>query len=74
MESTLDAGNSPCKLLSKAFVQLQDAVVVQVVIVVVTNDHKVDVRQLWIIQTQGRLHHSPAVVAESAWNYTDLRR
>ena len=45
---------------------MQDAVIVQVVIVVVANDHEVDVRQLWVIQTQGWLHHSPAFVAESA--------
>ena len=45
--------------------QLYDTVVVQMVIVVMTDDHKVDVRQLWIIQFQRWLHHTPALVTDS---------
>ena len=51
---------SPGKVLPKALVQLHDAIVVQMVIVVVADDHKVDVGKLWIIQLQSRLNHSPA--------------
>ncbi len=51
---------SPGKVLPKALVQLHDAIVVQMVIVVVANDHKVDVGKLWIIQLQSWLNHSPA--------------
>ena len=45
--------------------QLHDAVVIQVVVVIVTDEHKVDVRQLRIIQLDWRLHHSPASVTTS---------
>lgn len=51
---------SPGKVLPKALVQLHDAIVVQMVIVVVADDHKVDVGKLWIIQLQSWLNHSPA--------------
>jgi len=51
---------SPGKVLPKPLVQLHDAVVVQMVIVVVADDHKVDVGKLWIVQLQSWLNHSPA--------------
>lgn len=45
--------------------QLQHTVVVQVVIVIMANDHKMDVGQLWIIQLEWRLHYSPASLVTS---------
>ncbi len=51
---------SPGKVFPKALVQLHHAIVVQMVIVVVADDHKVNVGKLWIIQLQGWLNHSPA--------------
>ena len=51
---------SPGKVLPKALVQLHHAIVVQMVIVVVADDHKVNVGKLWIIQLQSWLNHTPA--------------
>lgn len=52
--------NSPCQVVAKALVKLQHTVVVQVVIVIMADDHKVDVGQLRIIQLERRLYNSPA--------------
>ena len=51
---------SPGKVFPKALVQLHHAIVVQMVIVVVADDHEVNVGKLWIIQLQSWLNHSPA--------------
>ena len=51
---------SPSKVLPKALVQVHDAIIVQMVIVIVADDHKVDVGKLWIIQLQSWLNHPSA--------------
>ena len=49
----------PFEGLPKSIVKLHDRPVVQVIIVVVGDDNKVDVRQIWISQLKGRLDKAP---------------
>ena len=51
---------SPHKLVPKALVQLPDRWQVQVVVVVVGYEHKINVGQVRVIQIEGRLNHPPA--------------
>ena len=49
----------PFEGFPKSIVKLHDRSVVQVIIVVVGDDDKVDVRQIWISQLKGRLDKAP---------------